>query len=119
MNTVVQMKVDNDDYRLRKFDEFNKVYPHNPSRRDKVKARALFMRITAPGGTDTRSKNKDSGGLEDLHLEASADDIVKAAKAYWKSLPAVSQTSYSRDTTYVPYAYVWLNQGRYEDYLED
>ena len=99
------------------FAEFYKWYPHNPGRRDKAKTRAMFMKITAPGGTVTKSKNRDSGGFDEIGLEATPEQLVQAVKNYRKSLIPQATGSYSPETTYVPFASVWLNQGRFEDYL--
>lgn len=97
------------------FEEFWKWYPHNPRRRDKAKARALFNKIIQPGGHKTKSANKDSGGYEELHLQATPEQIVEGVKRYRKSLIPEASGQYAPDTTYAPYAYVWLNGGRWDD----
>lgn len=96
------------------FEEFWKWYPHNPKRRDKAKARAMFNKIVRPGGCDTRSENKDSGCYEVLHLEATPQEIVEGTKNYRKALIPDRIGEYSPDITYAPFAYVWLNGGRWE-----
>ena len=97
------------------FEEFYKLYPHNPTRRAKAKARALFVKITQKGGCDTRSRNSDSGTFDNLHLEATAAEIIAGVAAFRKELLPADKYDFEMDRRFVPYAYVWLNQGRWED----
>lgn len=97
------------------FAEFWKWYPLKKAR---PKAMALFMAITGPGGYETKTLNKDSGSYIPIHLAATPDEIIEGAKRFWKSLPAVSATSYKRDTSFCPHPATWLNQGRWSD-LDD
>ena len=94
------------------FDECYKTYPHNPSRKSKAKARNLFLKIIAPGGTNTKSKNKDSGGYDDMHLEATPEEILAGVVQYRKDM--TPKGTYTAVTDYVPFMHVWLNGGRYE-----
>ncbi len=118
MNNVHQLELGStdEDYLRAKFEEFWTWYP---LKKGKAKARALFMKITAQGGYSTRTLDKDSGAYLELHLEAIPDEIIEAAKAFYKTFPRKggtdSSTYYTLDTTYCPHATTWLNQGRWED----
>lgn len=92
------------------FDEFWRWYP---LKKGKAKARTLYKLIVQPGGHDTYSVCKDSGQRLPLHLEATAQEINEACKAYYMGLP--KDNAYKVDTTYIPHATTWLNQGRWED----
>lgn len=104
-----------EDYNKEAFARFWEWYP---LKKGKPKAREIFLKITAPGGYRTRTFDKDSGTYIDLHLTASPEQLVEAAKEFWKSLPSKGE-SYTRDTTYCPHPATWLNQGRFEDYMEE
>ena len=101
------------DERATAFNEFWKWYPHNPSRKSKAAARSLFMKITSPGGVSTRTKNKDSGGYIDIHLEATPDEIIAGCKIFRQGL--TDRQTYKVDSTYAPDAVVWLNGGRWDN----
>ena len=101
-----------EDRSAEQFEDFWKWYP---LKRGKAKARALFKKITAPGGMDTYTVEKDSGMRLELHLEATPQELIDAAQAFWKTLPRKAADSYTPDTTYCPHATTWLNQGRWED----
>jgi len=99
--------------------QFNKMYPHNPGRRSKAKLRAMIKKITIPGGCVTQSQDKDSGKYLTIEHNVTPDELVSASIAYFKAMIPKGSQSYSPDTTYVPYAYTWLNSGAYQDYVEE
>ena len=84
---------------------------------EKAKTRVLFSKITAPGGTDTRSLAKDSGGYIELHLEATAEELTAAMKAYSKSLIYVENDKYVT-SKYCLNPLTFLNSGRFEDFID-
>lgn len=75
------------------FDAFWSVYPRREGANPKSPARTRFERAVSKG--------------------AKADDIIRAAKAY------ASDPSTKQGTPYVAQAVTWLNQRRWEDYLEN
>ena len=119
MNTQLKLVQPTPEENAELFAEFNKWYPHNPKRRKAAKARAMFKKVSVPGGCITQSLNKDSNQFEPVEHDVTPEELVEAAKAYRKAMIPARTGEYSPDTTYVPAAYVWLNSGDYQDYVED
>jgi len=111
MSNVTQLTLPQED----RFEEFWKWYP---LKKGKAKARTLFNLITRPGGYDSMTVLKEGGetiGKMPIHLEATADELIEAAKQFAKSFVVVVNDRYKTDLTYCPHATTWLNQARWED----
>lgn len=93
------------------FDMFWAAYP---KRVGKPLAKAKFMSIVN-GGFKTKTLDKDSGTYVEIELEATAQEIVDAAKAYTRSLIDLNTYKRKIEDRFIPAPAVWLNQGRFFD----
>lgn len=94
-----------------RFEEFWKSYPKKVG---KPIAKAKFDQIVN-GGLKTRTLDKDSGQFIEIELEASADEIIEAAKRYRSSQIDRNTFKFKDDGKYIPHPATWLNQGRFWD----
>lgn len=87
-----------------------------PKRVGKPIAKAKFMAIVR-GGYSTRTLDRDSGTYIDIHLEATPQQIIDAAKRYEAKnrKPGIGNYSYIDDGKYLMHPATWLNRGAWED----
>ena len=86
------------------FDEFWRAFPRKVG---KALCRSKFKKLIGAG----LSVSVDG---EKLVLTYTADELIKAAKAY-----AVSDEVGETELRFLPHPATWLNQGRFEDIDED
>ena len=86
------------------FDEFWTAFPRKVG---KALCRSKFAKLTGPGLSVCVDGEK-------LTLTYTAEELIKAAKAYSVS-PEVDET----ELRFLPHPATWLNQGRFEDMEED
>ncbi len=104
-----------------RLEQFNKFWENYPLKKGKADARRLFMKIIQPGGCDVKIANKDGGvviGMEETHLEATAEEIIEGAKRFIDTFPIKGgggADHYKRDTTFCPHATTWMHHSRWED----
>lgn len=96
-----------------RFEEFWKAYPKKVG---KPIAKVKFDQIVN-GGLQTRTLDKDSGQFVDIELEATADEIIEAAKKYRSSQIDRNTFTLKDGGKYIPHPATWLNQGRFWDDL--
>ena len=94
------------------FDPFWKAYPHHTGRSKKMLTRGLFEQITGPG-----RKTRVDG--VNLTLKATAQELIAAAQAYRDHAFADFNESYVDQVAFVPGCQVWLNQGRWEEWIPE
>ncbi len=94
-----------------RFSEFWAVYPKKVG---KPLAKAKFDAIVK-GGYLTKTLDKDSNTFIDIELEASADDIIKAAKKY--AAEQIDRNTYKLKDggKFILHPASWLNKGRFLD----
>ena len=85
-------------------DDFNAFWTAYPRKVGKALCRAKFAKITGVGLSVMVEGER-------LLLRASADDLVKAAKAF--------SVTTDEEKRFIPHPATWLNQGRFEDMDED
>ena len=95
------------------FDEFWKAYP-SCRRVDKLLCRAKFAAITSEDGLQTRMMDREAGSYFDVHLKATADELIKGAKRYDRNLPMNADYSYA-EPQFVRHPNTWMNRGGWED----
>ena len=93
------------------FDEFWDAY-HSERRRKKSACRVVFEKITSPEGYHTRTRDKDSGQMIDIHLQATPEEIIMGAKAYYYQECVRGDTP----AKFILHSTTFLNQGAWEDF---
>jgi len=104
---VVELHPDASD----RFDEFWKEFPKKVG---KPLAKAKWDQITN-GGMTTRTLDKDSGNYVTLKLQATAEEIISAAKRYDDKQRDKNTYKLKDDGRYTCNPATWLNQGRWMD----
>ena len=96
------------------FDQFWQAYPHctRPRRSKMEVARGIFQQITTTG------RKTVVDGVP-LHVRATPEQLVAAAKAYAEDIDGDYEVSTSEARKYVPGAHVWLNQSRHSEWIEE
>ena len=96
-----------------RFDEFWSVFP---KRVGKPLAKAKWDAVTSVEGLTTKTLDRDSGQLVTIHVQASAEELIEAAKRYAKSQigPDYKLKDGGRFTLHPA---TWINAGRFMDDL--
>lgn len=94
-----------------RFEEFWKAYPRKVG---KPVAKSKFDAIVN-GGLKTRTMDKDSGSFVEIELEATAEEIIEAAKRFTSSQIDRNTFKFKDGGKYIPHPATWLNQGRFWD----
>lgn len=95
------------------FEAFWRAYPRKVG---KPLAQAKWEAITN-GGLRTRTLDKDSGQYVEITLQASAAEILEAAKRYdaRNRKKGIGEFGYVDDGKFICHPATWLNQGRFYD----
>lgn len=100
-------------------DQFEAFWAACPKKVDKALTRAKFTAITSAQGLKTRTLDRDSGMFIEVHLKATADELIKAMWEY-KSSQIVPTTINDRTPLLIEggkftmHPATWLNRGRWE-----
>lgn len=83
---------------------------------DKALARSKWTAITSERGLETRIRDRETGELVSVHLQATPEEIIAGLNAYNKTL--YSPTSFERlvEDRYIVHPATFLNRGRWMDY---
>ena len=94
------------------FEDFWKVCPKKVGR---ALTRAKFDAITSDAGLQTRTLDRDSGNYVDIHLKATASELVSAMRRYEKAQTDPKTFGLKEDGKFTLHPATWLNQGRWMD----
>ena len=99
-------------------DRFDEFWAACPKKVDKALTRAKFAAITSERGLKTRTLDRDSGMYIEVHLKATADELIKAMRDYAWSQKADGSAFGSgvlKDGgKFTMQPATWLNRGRWE-----
>ena len=100
-------------------DRFDEFWAACPKKVDKPLCRAKWNAITSERGLKTRTLDRDSGMFVEVHLKATADELIKAMWEYKRS-QIVPTTINDRTPLLIDggkftmQPATWLNRGRWE-----
>lgn len=99
------------------FEAFWRQYPH-PRRVGKAVAHAKWLAITGPG-LSTRTLDRDSGTYVSIELKATPAEILEGLKKYDAKCrkKGTGEFGYEDDGRFICHPSVFLNQGRWLDFL--
>ena len=100
-------------------DRFDEFWAACPKKVDKPLCRAKWSAITSQHGLKTRTLDRDSGMFIEVHLKATADELIQAMRDYaWSQI--VPSTRYEKSPQLIEggkftmQPATWLNRGRWE-----
>ncbi len=94
------------------FADLQKAYPRT-SRTKPAAAKAKWDAIISEEGLHTRNRDEDSGTFVDVHLKATPQEIIEAARLYRQEMQLPESYKYSE---YTQGLQNWLNQGKWMNY---
>lgn len=97
------------------FEDFWAKYPAE-RRCKKAQCKRLWDAIT-DGGYDARTKSPEGGGFMTIRLEATPEEIMAGLERWAKQLPRNPQNFDLIEPQFIVTSPVWLNQGRWEDWV--
>ena len=96
-------------------DPFEAFWRICPKKVGKPLAMAKFSQITSSAGYRTRTLDRDSGTYVEIVLQATAQELIDAMRAYGKSQIDLQTYDLKDGGRYTLHPATWLNQGRWMD----
>lgn len=95
---------------------FNEWWALYPRKINKAIAKAKYTEIVR--GCTTKTLHKDSQTYMPLELQATEAELIQAVKKYVDGM--IDRNTFKRtvEEKFIPYPDVWLNRGRFMDYID-